>query len=269
MSTKIEWAVNPDGSQGKTWNPVDDVPDSYIDQVFAVMALCPQHTFQVLTKRPERMHKYLSNSECREHICEAIAFNALKWDAGTAAEKLGGKWESPQIDEYGRVELAGYFDGVAISWPLPNVWVGVTAENQEQADKRIPLLLQTPAALRFVSVEPMLGPVELLSNDYLGGCINCESYIDCPEKCTDCNPNPRVDWVVCGGETGPGARPMHPDWVRSLRDQCQDAGVPFFFKSWGEHCYPEQMSRFGKKAADAMLDGREWREMPNRRAEHE
>ena len=158
------------------------------------------------------------------------------------------------------------------NWPPNNCWLGVTAENQEWADKRIPLLLQTPAAKRFVSVEPMLGPVEL---DLRG-----------------------IDWVICGGESGRGARPMHPDWARSLRDQCQAAGVPFFFKQWGAwqngsgenwdglvvlndgrvtpgpeemdletrnrwpRLSPTIMCKVGKHAAGRLLDGREWSEFP-------
>jgi protein gp37 len=138
-----------------------------------------------------------------------------------------------------------------------NIWLGVTAENQQRADERIPILLQIPAAKRFVSVEPMLGPIELR---LVGG----------PGD---------LDWVICGGETGPGARPMHPDWVRSLRDQCVRAGTPFFFKSWGDwgfEPYPQNgkapyesvtidsaiMFRCGKKKTGRLLDGEEWNEYP-------
>lgn len=117
---------------------------------------------------------------------------------------------------------------------LPNVWLGVTAENQDAADKRIPWLMKTPAAKRFVSVEPMLGPVDL---DTINGAFGCVDVGD-------------LDWVICGGETGPGARPMNPDWARSLRDQCVSADVPFFFKKHGE----------GNKSR--LLDGREWSEWP-------
>jgi protein gp37 len=128
--------------------------------------------FMLLTKRPERMKYFLGER---------------------AAE-----WKS------------------ALSWeydiPLPNLWIGVTAENQPNADKRTKTLLQIPAAVRFVSVEPMLGPVSLVLRSPITGCVGN-----------------KIDWVICGGETGPGARPVHPDWVRALRDQCVDAGVPFFF----------------------------------------
>ena len=160
------------------------------------------------------------------------------------------------------------------SWPLPNVWLGVTAENQQRADERIPILLEIPAAVRFVSIEPMLGPVDIAGHLGFNG----------PRRMGDGLiyywVAPKLDWVICGGETGPGARPIHPDWVRSLRDQCQTAGAPFFFKQHGEwlhetqgidfhegHKYyvwpDESMSfRVGKKAAGRLLDGRMWDEMP-------
>jgi protein gp37 len=145
-------------------------------------------------------------------------------------------------------------------WPLPNVWLGTTAENQEQADKRIPHLLQCPAAKRFVSVEPMLGQVELtkiIYNNKAHDCLATSSH--------------RIDWVICGGESGPRARPMHPDWARSLRDQCKAASVPFFFKQWGAWKpwdnwtgdpakWPAE--RVGKKKAGSLLDGAEHKEYP-------
>lgn len=106
-----------------------------------------------------------------------------------------------------------------------NVWVGVSVEDQKTADERIPVLLRIPAAVRFVSVEPMLGGVGLLSKSYLK---DHEWYKGVPGG---------LDWVICGGESGSGARPMHPHWVRSLRDQCQEAKVPFFFKGWGAYRY--------------------------------
>jgi len=117
---------------------------------------------------------------------------------------------------------------------LPNLWIGVTAENQEQANKRIPILLQIPAAKRFVSIEPMLGPI-----DFYDIVINTEFYHtlkgfgDISGGDFGLVNGPKLDWVICGGESGNKARPMHPDWVRSLRDQCKAAGTPFFFKQWG------------------------------------
>lgn len=163
---------------------------------------------------------------------------------------------------------------------LPNVWLGVSVENQQAADDRIPLLLQTPVAVRFVSVEPMLSAVNV--KPYLYGWHSDPRPV---EK------DPGIDWMICGGETGPNARPMRPDWARSLRDQCQGANVPFFFKSWGEFisrdqwinsgrglsCIPEKayfndkpmgeqhIYRVGKKLAGRLLDGVEWNEYPEAR----
>ena len=148
----------------------------------------------------------------------------------------------------------------------PNIWIGVTAENQARADERIPILLQIPAAVRFVSIEPMLGPVDLNKRECL---IDKRRF-----KYTI---GRYLDWVICGGETGPGARTMHPEWVRGLRDQCQSAGVPFFFKQWGEWgpyiSTPEHFPvkywddgivslKTGKKLSGRLLDGREWSEFP-------
>jgi protein gp37 len=149
--------------------------------------------------------------------------------------------------------------------------LGVSVENQKADDERIPLLLQTPAAVRFLSCEPLLGPVNL--REYWG--YNDEpmgEYIN------------SIDWVIVGGESGHGARPMHPEWARSLRDQCQEAGVSFFFKQWGEwlpnaqdyDCAPEGfgynkkhqmmghivMCKAGKHTAGRKIDGREWSEFP-------
>jgi protein gp37 len=166
----------------------EKVPDEWIDRVFAVMALCPQHTFQVLTKRSARMREYFREAAgWRSRIAELL--NELKPSPLWNGNVYQG-WQN----------LHGRPDG------LPNVWLGVSVEDQQRADERIPDLLATPAAVRWISAEPLLGPVDL-------------------ER--------RLDWVVVGGESGPGARPMHPDWARSLRDQCA-ASVPFFFKQWGE-----------------------------------
>jgi protein gp37 len=192
--------------------------------------------------------------------------------------------------------------------PLDNLWLGVTCENQQAADERIPILLQMPAAVRFVSVEPMLEPVDL--SEWLKEVRYCERHGQlCDEGvrwendqlvCKYCRrPVDRMrllNWVIAGGETGPNARPMHPDWVRSLRDQCQEAGVPFFFKQWGQwndlssgNCVAPRkdrrvpwsdsyilshrnkiykfldgcrMFRIGKKTAGRLLDGRTWDEFP-------
>lgn len=125
---------------------------------------------------------------------------------------------------------------------LPHwVWVGVTAENQEQADKRIPVLCEVAADVRFISAEPLLGHIEM-------------------------EPlwTARIGWVIVGGESGPRARPTNPTWVDSLKARCQSASIPFFFKQWGEWvCLDSEVLLVGKKAAGAMLDGCEWREVPS------
>ena len=187
------------------------VPDDFIARMFAVMAECPQHTFQVLTKRHGRMRSLLTR---------------------------------------------------LVAKPPPNIWLGVSVENQHWADIRIPALLATPAAVRFLSCEPLLGPADV------------ERFLwdgdrDAPGG---------LHWVICGGESGPGARPMVPAWARSLRDQCRDADVPFFFKQWGSHrwvahsvyddatqCWVDrgiEPQRVSKKLAGRELDGRTWDEFP-------
>lgn len=161
--------------------------------------------------------------------------------------------------------------------PLPNVWIGATIVNQEEADRDIPKLLAVPARVRFLSMEPLLGPVSF------------EGMFANPRNPADgTNMLEALDWVIVGGESGPGARPMHPDWPRSLRDQCKAAGVPFLFKQWGEwvdfdhtptdwwnlrteaersrlvQCFlgGKAVNRIGKKAAGRLLDGRAWDGVP-------
>lgn len=273
----------------------EDVPDEFIDQVFAAMALADHHTFLVLTKRPERMRSYMQ--DC---------------DWGDAANVLHDQ-HIARLD--GRLYLGG-----EIVPPLPNVWLGVSVENQATADERIPVLLDTPAAVRFISAEPLLGAVTLerfvaSGNYYMTRCEYCR-WVGSTALCNGGNEEiicphclhsiagddaPGLDWVIAGGESGPGARPMHPAWARSLRDQCAIARVPFFFKQWGAWApwsdsndpslkerigtqlvppgklvkpdgtihrkgrAPEStvlMSRLGKRTAGAMLDGREHKAYP-------
>ena len=263
----------------------EDVPDKFIDEVFAVMADAGQHTFMILTKRPDRMMKYLSPDNPR--YTAAKVFRLTK-------------------------DAAGKFD-CDLHWPLINVWIGVSVENQAAADERIPLLLQTPAAVKFISAEPLLGSVDITKffpqkypNSYK---ILSHFYgpngFDSTGSQAEQTMSSGLSWVICGGESGPGARPMHPDWVRSLRDQCQAAGTKFFFKSWGDWIVPEdgdvacracgctwqnacedrcywiepglcsncvgkpiptfravKFRRVGKKKAGRLIDGRTWDEMP-------
>jgi protein gp37 len=165
-----------------------------------------------------------------------------------------------------------------------NVWIGTSVEDQRRADERIPHLLAIPAAVRFLSVEPLLGPVDLspwfgLAEGYEWRDCLCDEIDPSDQPCLTCEgrlvlgQGSGIHWVIVGGESGPNARPMHPTWARSLRDQCQAAGVPFFFKQWGEYgpcteipgqaADPDCMFRFGKKLAGRLLDGREWNEFPN------
>lgn len=217
----------------------EKVPDTWIDRVFAVMALAPQHTFQVLTKRPERMRAYLT----------AVANDPdRKAQAARAVEDLG----RPLPETLVAAERIG-------GGPLPNVWLGVSAEDQATAAARIPPLLAIPAAVRFLSAEPLLGPINLcrlrVAPDHhtMVDALDGYAIVDTPGRERE---RAALHWVIVGGESGPGARPMHPDWARSLRDQCATAGVPFFVK---------QLSSGGPKAIkeiDAFPEGLRVREFP-------
>jgi len=190
------------------------VPEDFIDQVFAVMASCPQHIFQVLTKRADRMAEYMCNLQRLDLIYD--------------------QWYSVNDQS-----------ACAEAWPLPNVWLGTSVENQEQADLRIPHLLKVPAAVKFLSCEPLLGPVDLWGANYRnpnGGYTG--AVTSWPGG---------VNWVIAGAESGHGARPMSLDWVRDLRDQCQAAVVPFFFK---------QQIVNGQKVELPALDGQVWAQFP-------
>jgi len=263
--------------------------------VFAVMALAPQHVFQVLTKRPERMAEY---------FVAAPSHRTMEVIRGM--ERFVGK----DADHQGR-GLTAHLQGQSHLLPLSNVWLGTSVENQAAAEERIPHLLRTPAAVRWVSCEPLLGAVDL---DAFWGRYDHRpsyAYYRTAYGITDPRPieiEPGIHWVVAGGESGPGARPMHPEWARSLRDQCQEAGVPFHFKQWGEWapCLEEEwhglgtwgkdgeipqqclspdgetaggflgsraaadaaangwtaVKRIGKKAAGRLLDGRNWDDEP-------
>ena len=226
----------------------DDVPFEYIDHIWAIMALTPYHTYQVLTKRPQRMYDYFERHFTR-HKIGAIAAKYTKHF------HPDGHGCDPDI-----------CNGV---FPLKNVWLGVTAENQKEANHRIPILLSTPAALRFVSIEPMLEQIDLedirdpkkfpslLRKDVLRG---KDIHEDDDDVWT---PIEKIDWVICGGESGQRARSLNPLWVKNLQEQCSQAKVPFFFKQWGEFtCKDGEMIRVGKKEAGHLIDGKEYHEMP-------
>lgn len=224
------------------------VDDLNIAEIFAIMATESRHTFQILTKRPQRMATLLTDEPFKKSV-----------------ETLLHNW--------------GYSLKLDNVWPLRNVWVGASVENGKSAIERVPYLLMTPAAIRWISAEPLLGRI-----------TNCSLGVKLRG----------IQWIVAGGETGPNARPAHPDWFRALRDLCVSSGVPFFFKQWGEwgtvenlNVYknsqlaivdpatgdfflrnknynllmPVEKSRYmiraGRKAAGRLLDGKEWNEYPN------
>lgn len=236
----------------------DDVPEQIIVEAFAVMALTARHTYQVLTKRPARMRSVLSSPDFRERVQRAALTRA-----GDKAPWLVEPW-----------------------WPLSNVWLGVSAEDQKWADIRIPILLTTPAAVRWISAEPLLGPIDLTRITYTEGGGTHLDVVNGRHGVPDLwvADGKRIDWLVVGGESGKNARPMFPDWARSLRDQCVTAGVPFFYKQTGEwmdltpgiapgreiRAYPGALlQRAGKRLAGRELDGREWNEFPVTRTELE
>jgi protein gp37 len=191
-----------------------DVPDEFIGAVIQVMTVARHHTFQVLTKRPQRAQKLL------RHVWWDL--NGDSHLRRFTAEELGVKDENFAVN-------------------LSNVWLGTSIES-DRYTFRADHLRNTPAAIRFLSLEPLLGPLPSL--DLTG-----------------------IDWVIVGGESGPGARPMDVNWVREIRDQCLDARVPFFFKQWGAWAPTTTddgyaIRRIGKKAAGRTLDGRTWDQYP-------
>jgi protein gp37 len=255
----------------------ESVPFSFIAAVFAVMAVTPRHTFQVLTKRPEIAGGFFNwiggNSQ-------AVMHEAIKGAIG---------YDNPRRPAVN-----------VTTWPLPNVWVGVSVEDQTTANERVSLLLELPAAIRFLSCEPLLGAIDLTHiprkpNDYdraMPGFADCTGfYMDALDGSQSIKtrtheyvgePSPaKVDWLIAGGESGPRARLMDIRWARGLRDQCLIAGVPFLFKQWGEwaplidHDHTEIAGKpyeilvdgytavkLGKKVSGRMLDGRTWDQFP-------
>jgi protein gp37 len=202
----------------------EDIPDEFIARVFAVMFLAERHTFQVLTKRPERMQRLLSADSFRDAILDE-------------AEPLWERTAWAEDDSRSYEDWCSWLNGDGLDGEMPgNIWLGVSVENQGAADERIPLLLQTSAAVRFLSCEPLLGPVDLQAflwremslAELPGHALNDGATAGIARL------RPGLDWVIPGGESGKGARPMHPDWALSLRDQCVAAGVAFHFKQWGE-----------------------------------
>jgi protein gp37 len=214
-----------------------------VASVFGVMAIAQQHQFLILTKRPERMRALLTQS--KQDYGPVAGMPAFQMATILAAGRIAReRFPKKRLD-------------VSIEWPLPNVWLGTSVENQRWANERVPQLLDTPAAVRFLSCEPLLGPVDL-TRCWTGD----ESYVDGFRGQEVFTPQhvairPRetgkLGWVIAGGESGPVHRPLDLAWARSLRDQCVAAGVPYFLKQLG-----------GRRAGgQALLDGREWRQYPN------
>lgn len=255
-----------------------DVPDMFIAAAFGIMVLTP-HTYQVLTKRVDECVRWFEALDRRANVARDVfpeeSLNWRRWHVlRAAAIQFTGK-PLPSIPSSDP------------PWPPPNVWAGATVENQEMADERIEQLRQVPAALRYVSIEPMLGQLDLRLRRREPCSRTCFHHVSHPcEKCGYQAGRLPVDWVIVGGETGPGARPMRAEWVRDVRDQCARSGVPFFFKSWGDWLpVSQQVSgqrltgsvkqfvdggelviRCGKQQAGHLLDGREHRQWPERRA---
>lgn len=182
----------------------EDVPDEWIDRVFAIMALCPQHTFQVLTKRSARMRAYFSDPKQSARVVIAMGEIII---ASQGAEHGPYQGEAARLAAFRMRALDIIGPSGNLPLVLPNVWLGVSTEDQRRWLDRTADLKATPATIRFVSAEPLLGAIV---GEMTG-----------------------IDLVIAGGESGPNARPMHPDWARSLRDQCAAAGTAFFFKQWG------------------------------------
>lgn len=218
------------GSMGDLFHGA--VPFDYIDKVYAVMAACPQHQFQVLTKRPDRMAQFY-NRKGMDLAAFTAALNVV-----ASGMKPGAKM--PKFDIGG-------------SWRLPHVWAGTSVEDQATADERIPHLLRCPAAVRYLSCEPLLGFVHLISvADLLWDAVHDRK----PDAGAEGANIDRIDWVIAGGESGPGSRPAHPEWFRTLRDQCGRADVPFFFKQWGDYLEIDNVDQpAAHRAVDRYRDG--------------
>lgn len=186
-----------------------DVTDEHLDKVFAMMVLTWRHTYQILTKRADRLHEYFS-----------VGKDALiqRWEDATYALELADKNEDPDAP------ACNIFNMCNAEWPRKNIWIGVSAEDQHALNERLPHLLETDAAIRFVSYEPALGS------------INLQNYFSVQDL-------KKLHWVIAGGESGHNARPAHPDWFQFIQDQCKAFGIKFFFKQWGEWAPFDQLPK--------------------------
>lgn len=242
----------------------ESVTDEQIDRVFAIMAIADWHTYQVLTKRADRMREYLSRRtvEIKADLFRSTMARALVRASADAGHLLPGNAVLLLLDNDASWRANPASIRRTPSWPLRHVWLGVSVEDQRRADERIPHLLRTPAAVRWLSCEPLLGHVDIawaLSHpiEIAAGFLARGHFSPGLETLR------RLDWVVAGGESGAGARPMQPDWARSLRDQCEATGTAFFFKQWGAYEWTDgEPRRVGKHNAGRVLDGVVHSEMP-------
>lgn len=254
----------------------EDVRDEFIAAIFGIMAMCPRHTFQILTKRADRLPKWFDWLHASyDGPCDQ---NAVLQDC------LGRIWNEifPDMSDNERYEEQ-FMDMLDADWPLPNVWLGVQVSTQVEANSRVGDLLRCPAAIRWVSYEPALEGVGfsrwLPRKDDANAMFLSMAGHDPIHWGIRSKSNPGLDWLTCGG----GSDPVHPQWVRSARDQCVAASVPFFFKQWGSarpfegfdaavgHRWfdfeGQAMVRFrNKNDAGRIIDGRTWDEMPNGKA---
>lgn len=232
----------------------DWVPDTWIAACFGVMAATPHHTHQVLTKRPDRMRKWFEwVAKCGELGKSLFPYDDDAWRIRQMlnVEALRAGCSSKLLQNHGG------------PWPLPNVWLGCSAEDQRRADERISELLCCPAAVRFVSAEPLLGPIDMfafLSGQLRDKCLGILNQSD--------HRVPGIDWVIAGGESGPGARPCDVWWAVELLEQCKQAGVAFFMKQLGTHplvpVSDPEASNYGERLPLKLRHpkGGDWNEWP-------
>lgn len=205
------------------------VKDEWLDKIYAVMALCPQHTFMVLTKRPGRRLEYFN--KLRDEGMSLAGSASTAWHAWACSDHLVSTTKDLRCAPF-------RWEGECVAgWPLRNVWEGASTENQPTADERIPPLLQTPAAVRWISAEPLLGPIDFGKPSYLRTMkIGHER-------------SHGLDWVVVGGESGPGARQCDKGWIESIIEQCKAAGVACFVKQLGSR----EASPGDRKGSDVLF----------------
>jgi protein gp37 len=264
-----------------------------IDLIHAVMTIAHWHRFLILTRRAGLMRSYYDDPLTPqriavqiEHLAKAVMPELVSLPrarggdpgaipvASIAARRNRAAGLARVVRHEAAPGGARSADTALDPWPLPNLWLGVAVEDQDRA-ARVGELMQTPAALRWVCFEPLLGPVRTdmvpLGNDCYADALGgiCFSLDGRGRRLAGPRPNlPALDWVIAGGETGAGARPTDPDWLRDLRDRCRTAVVPFFFKQWGEWApapddQPTQkMARRRRRAAGRLIDGRSWDELP-------